>query len=326
MDLVSLLNCMADGGYHSGVELGSKLNVSRTAVWKALGKLENYGVCLEKTKGKGYRIRGGLDLLNREHILAYLDTCSALLHEFHLVQSIDSTNSYLMSGDDCPDPRLYVACMAERQTAGRGRRGRVWHSPYAKNIYLSLSFNLQGGSESLDGLSLALGVAVARCLSQEGVLGVGLKWPNDILVDGKKLAGILVELKGEAEQGWKVVVGLGLNVLMTNTEDDEINQPWVSIVSLSSRQAKSRSEWSALLIENIISTVELFRVNGFKGVMSEWDRYDALSKKPVMIVGGDLSGVCEGVDERGRLLMRVDGDLKIINAGEVSVRSDESSN
>lgn len=326
MDLIALLSCMADGEYHSGVELGGKLNVSRTAVWKALGKLEGLGVCLEKTKGKGYRIKGGLDLLNREHILANLDRYSALLHELHLVQSIDSTNSYLMSSSDCANPKLYVACMAERQTAGRGRRGRVWHSPYAKNIYLSLSFNLQGGGESLDGLSLALGVAVARCLSQEGVLGVGLKWPNDILVGGKKLAGILVELKGEAEQGWKVVVGLGLNVLMTNAERDVIDQPWVSIASLSNARAKSRSEWSALLVKNIISTIELFKVNGFKGVKSEWDRYDALSKKPVMVVGGDVSGVCEGVDERGRLLVRVDGDLKIINAGEVSVRSDESSN
>ncbi len=326
MDLLALLNCLADGEYHSGVELGHKLNVSRTSVWKSLSKLEEHGVCLEKTKGKGYRIVGGLDLLDREGVLSRLESCSGLLHDLHLLQSIESTNSYLMADDSCVNPDHYVVCMAERQTAGRGRRGRAWHSPYARNIYLSLSFHLNGGSESLDGLSLALGVAVANCLSEQGVMGVGLKWPNDILVGGKKLAGILVELKGEAEQGWKVVVGLGLNVLMSRSEGLEIDQPWVSISSLLNNSLLSRGEWAALLIESIINTIELYRDCGFKGLLSDWERYDALSQKHVMVVGGDLRGVCEGVDERGRLMMRVDGDIKLINAGEVSVRSDESSN
>jgi BirA family transcriptional regulator, biotin operon repressor / biotin---[acetyl-CoA-carboxylase] ligase len=326
MDLVALLNCLADGEYHSGVELGSELGVSRTAVWKALSKLEEYGVFLEVTKGKGYRIPDGLDLLDRENMLTQLGQCSELLHYFHLLQSVESTNSYLMADNSLVDPGHYVVCMAERQTAGRGRRGRVWRSPYAKNIYLSLSFNLQGGVESLDGLSLALGVAVAKCLSSQGVKGVGLKWPNDILVGGKKLAGILVELKGEAEQGWKVVAGLGLNVLMSESEGSEIDQSWVSIASLSNEKLHSRGEWGVLLIESIIATIELYRNIGFIGLMAEWEKFDALSQKPVMVVGSDLRGICEGVDERGRLLMRVSGEIKAINAGEVSIRPDESSN
>ena len=326
MDLVALLNCLADGEYHSGVELGRKLDVSRTAVWKSLSKLDDFGICLEKKRGKGYRVAGGLDLLGRESVLEQLKSCSELLHDLYLLQSIESTNTYLMSDESSINPKQYVACMAECQTAGRGRRGRVWHSPYARNIYLSLSFNLQGGSESLDGLSLALGVAVASCLSGQGVIGIGLKWPNDILVKGEKLAGILVELKGEAEQGWRVVVGLGLNVLMTGSEGSEIDQSWVSLASLSGAQVNTRSEWGGRLIESIIATIELFRVQGFRGIKSEWDRYDALSGKPIVVIGGDLQGVCEGVDERGRLLIRVDEDLKVINAGEVSVRSDEPSN
>jgi len=231
-----------------------------------------------------------------------------------------------MADNGCVDPNHYVVCMAERQTAGRGRRGRVWHSPYARNIYLSLSFNLQGGADSLDGLSLALGVAVAKCLSDQGVKGVGLKWPNDILVDGKKLAGILVELKGEAEQGWKVVAGLGLNVLMSESDGAEIDQAWVSTASLLGGRQISRSEWGAGLIESIIATIELYKVCGFKGLLAEWKKFDALFQKAVMVVGSDLRGVCEGVDERGRLLMNVNGDLRTINAGEVSVRSDESAN
>jgi len=323
---VALLNCLADGEYHSGVELGNDLGVSRTAIWKALSKLEEFGVFLEVTKGKGYRISGGLDLLNRDKMLTQLGRRSQVIQSFYLLQSIESTNSYLMADNSCVDPNHYAVCMAERQTAGRGRRGRVWHSPYARNIYLSLSFNLQGGADSLDGLSLALGVAVAKCLSDRGVKGVGLKWPNDILVDGKKLAGILVELKGEAEQGWKVVAGLGLNVLMSESEGVEIDQAWVSTASLLGERQISRSEWGGLLIESIISTIELYKVCGFKGLLAEWKKFDALFQKAVMVVGSDLRGVCEGVDERGRLLMNVDGNLRTINAGEVSVRSDESAN
>ena len=324
MDLLALLNYLADGEYHSGVELGNELDVSRTAVWKALSKLEAFGVCLEVTKGKGYRTPGGLDLLDRDAMLAQLD--SSLLHDIHLLQSIESTNSYLMVDDSSVNSGHYLVCMAEQQTAGRGRRGRVWHSPYAKNIYLSLSFNLQGGSESLDGLSLALGVAAAKCLTAQGVKGVGLKWPNDILVDGKKLAGILVELKGEAELGWKVVAGIGLNVLMSEAEGAEIDQSWVAISSLLSKNPNSRTRWGVLLIESIISTIEFYKVNGFKGLLAEWERYDVLFQKPIMVVGSDLRGVCEGVDERGRLLMRVNDCVKVINAGEVSIRPDESSN
>ena len=180
MELVKLLNCLADGAYHSGVELGEAQGVTRTAVWKALGKLEEMGVSLESTKGKGYRIKGGLDLLDRDFILAHITELSLPVRSLFLLQSIDSTNSYLMTESHNADPDDYIVCMAERQTAGRGRRGRIWHSPYAKNLYISLSFNLPGGVESLDGLSLALGVAVANCLSARGVQDIGLKWPNDI--------------------------------------------------------------------------------------------------------------------------------------------------
>jgi BirA family biotin operon repressor/biotin-[acetyl-CoA-carboxylase] ligase len=140
------------------------------------------------------------------------------------------------------------------------------------------------------------------------------------------LAGILVELKGEAEQGWKVVAGLGLNVLMSEIEGIEIDQSWVSIASLPGAGGNSRSEWAGLIIESIISTIERYRVFGFKGLLSEWDEYDVLSQRPIMVVGGDLRGVCEGVDERGRLLMNDNGNIRVINAGEVSIRPDESSN
>ncbi len=324
MDLVKLLNSLADGEYHSGVELGDVLGVSRTAVWKALSKLEDMGVELQTVKGRGYRIEGGLDLLNKMEMESDLLERELPINDLHLLQSVDSTNSYLMGDDISVPPEKYLVCVAERQTAGRGRRGRVWHSPYAKNIYVSMAFNLPGGVEVLEGLSLALGVAIANCLSERGVADVGLKWPNDIWVNNKKLAGILVELKGEAEVGWRVVAGVGVNVLMSNDGGD-IDQPWTSISSLIG-DSFSRNQWSVFLIEALIASIERYRRGGLQVLLGDWRRYDVLYKQAVVIVGTGETGVCEGIDERGRLLIDMGGEIRVVNAGEVSIRPDESSN
>lgn len=324
MDLIRLLNVLSDGEYHSGVEMGRLLGVSRTAVWKALGKLEADGVALDVVKGKGYRIAGGLDLLNHEKIIAYLEGRSIHLENLYLLQEVDSTNSYLMRDDSVQQG--YSACLAERQTSGRGRRGREWHSPYAKNIYLSLSFGLSGGAEVLEGLSLALGVAVANCLSSQGVKNIGLKWPNDVWVEGKKLAGILVELKGEAEYGWKVVAGLGVNVLMSEDEGSGVGQPWTSIDRVTSGAALERSLWVAALIESLIATIECYRVEGLESLLADWAKFDILQGEEVVLSVGGKSGLCHGIDQKGRLLINIDGKIEAVNAGEVSVRPNESSN
>lgn len=323
MDLIRLLGVLSDGEYHSGVEMGQLLGVSRTAVWKALGKLEADGVVVDVVKGKGYRIIGGLDLLSRDEIIEYLESRSVHLDKLHLLQDVDSTNSYLMRDDSVEQG--YSVCLSERQTSGRGRRGREWHSPYAKNIYLSLSFGLSGGGEVLEGLSLALGVAVANCLSRQGVKNIGLKWPNDIWVGGEKLAGILVELKGEAEFGWKVVAGLGINVLMTEEEGRGVSQPWTSLEKVASELSLGRSMWAATLIESLIETIERYRVAGLGCLLADWSKFDILQGKEVVLSSGGLNGLCHGVDRRGRLLVDIDGEMNAVNAGEVSVRQNESS-
>lgn len=324
MDLIKLLKLLSDGEYHSGVEMGDTLGVSRTAVWKALGKLESDGVDLEVVKGKGYRIRGGLDLLDDGPISSYLNSKSIQMQKLSVLQEVDSTNSYLMREDAAVEG--YSLCLAERQTSGRGRRGRSWHSPYAKNLYLSMSFGLVGGSEALEGLSLALGVAVAKCLSDQGIKNVGLKWPNDVWVEGKKIAGILVELKGEAEYGWKVVAGLGVNVLMTEEEGGDVGQPWTSIEIISKKSTQNRNLWAGLLIESLIKTIERYRAGGLSCLLGDWAEFDILKGKEVILSGEKGSGVCQGVDSRGRLLIDIGGEINVVNAGEVSVRPNEPSN
>lgn len=190
-------------------------------------------------------------------------------------------------------------------------------SPFARNIYFSMAFNLEGGAEALSGLSLVVGLSVAKTLKKKGVDGVELKWPNDIWLNGKKLAGILVELHGEATTAWRVVLGLGLNIDMTASEAKEIDQPWACLASV---LEVDRSEVSGAVLSGLVEDLECFKKGGFASFAKEWPDYDGLLGKPVAVNGGVRKGIARGVDMTGALLLEEEGRLSAINAGEVSVR------
>lgn len=319
MNLHLLLQQLADGEFHSGSEIGALLGVSRTAVWKSLSRLSDIGIECESVKGKGYRLPYPLDLLEQEKILGGMTTEISSLVDLDVLLSIDSTNAYALGLKELSAP--YQVCMAEYQTAGRGRRGRSWVSPFGRNIYMSLAFDLSGGAEALSGLSLVVGLAVVRALGACGLNDVKLKWPNDVWVDGKKICGILVELQGEVTTDWRVVVGLGLNVSMQDNDvaAGEIDQQWTSV----DRHVGvvDRNLLSAKLIECLCEVLGEYRQGGFASFIEEWQGADALRGKLVNINDGNLSGVCEGVDGHGALLLRTESsELMAVNAGEVSVR------
>lgn len=203
-----ILNLLADGQFHSGEELGELLNVSRAAVWKHLQKMESLGIQIQSVKGRGYCIESGLDLLCANKIKNIAPCIDQFNLRLELFSSIDSTNSYLLRHSDLAG-RI---CVAELQTQGRGRRGRAWVSPYAQNVYLSIGWGFDGGVAVIEGLSLAVGVAIAHALQKQGVSGIELKWPNDVLYCGKKLAGILIEMVGDPSGYCQVVIGVGVNV------------------------------------------------------------------------------------------------------------------
>ena len=193
MLLSPLLRAIADGEFHSGEELARLLGVSRTAVWKQLQKIQaQTGLELESVKGRGYRLAQPLELLDSDRVLAGLAApVRNLLAQFEVYEEIDSTNRLALLRALESGCRGHVI-VAERQTAGRGRRGRQWISPFGRNIYCSTIWEFDGGAAALEGLSLAVGVAVASALTDVGVRGVGLKWPNDVVGGGRKLAGILL--------------------------------------------------------------------------------------------------------------------------------------
>ncbi len=318
MDLGPLLSILSDGEYISGVALGQKLGVSRTAIWKMMGKIEELGIDVDCIKGKGYRVGGGLDLLDRD--IAKGLSCSDTVAFCDVLLDVESTNSYLMEkvARHALARGEFGFCLAERQTRGRGRRGRLWVSPFGQNIYLSGTYFFPGEVSRLTGLSLSIGIATAELLNEMGVPGVELKWPNDLMIGGRKLGGILVELSGEITQGCMVLIGIGLNVGMRESEVSTIDQPWTSLVE--EGVSIPRSRLAANLIEKIVATVSRFNESGFVEFFPLWQKYDYLKGKPVTVPGGDLAGIGAGINDSGELLIQSEGKMVSVNAGEVSVR------
>jgi BirA family biotin operon repressor/biotin-[acetyl-CoA-carboxylase] ligase len=316
---LELLQLLGDGKNHSGPELANVLNVSRTAIWKQLAKLEALGLELLSQSGKGYCLVGGLELLDGELIRKHLTpSTSAVLNQLTVLTSVDSTNAFLMRQE--PDSGV-AACFAEYQTAGRGRRGRRWVSPFASNIYLSLRLSINSGLGAFEGISLAVGAVVARALGELGVKDVQLKWPNDVLWSGKKLGGILIEVVGDPSGVCHLVVGLGLNLKTEKSMAAEIDQPWVALDGILSA-SPSRNKVASLLLNYIVPLLNSYESQGFSAYKAEWEALNAHANQPVDLFMGAVqtSGVMRGVNASGALLLETKQGLEIFHGGEVSLR------
>ncbi|MEE4145306.1 MAG: bifunctional biotin--[acetyl-CoA-carboxylase] ligase/biotin operon repressor BirA [Halieaceae bacterium] len=324
MPKTTLLPLLASGEYCSGQTLANALGVSRTAVWKQLNALSDLGLQIESARGRGYRIPGGIDLLDAGRVQAALAPRAAdLLDRLALFETIDSTNAEAMRQAELgAGPGL--VCSAEQQTAGRGRRGRTWVSPFARNIYLSLVWQYHQGAAALEGLSLAVGVAVARALASCGVPPVQLKWPNDVIFRGAKLGGVLLEMTGDAAGTCQVIVGVGLNVAMPGAAAADIDQAWTDIDTISGGTRPGRNALLAALLNQLLPLLADFEQRGFGPWRDEWLALDAFADRPVVLHTGavDLSGIARGVDARGALqLETAAAGVQSIFGGEISLRA-----
>ncbi len=320
MPIDFLLEALSDGEFHSGDDLGRLAGVSRTAIWKRLKKVEELGIPLISIKGKGYCIEGGLELLRENKIRDGLSSSAkALIAEVDVNGVVTSTNELAMQ--KAVSGNSGYICVAEQQTSGRGRRGRHWVSPFGCNIYLSMVWEFTGGAAALEGLSLAVGVAVVDALSKIGVKGLQLKWPNDVLHDGKKLAGILLEMTGDAAGTCQVVVGVGLNITMPDASQAQIDQPWVGLSSVVAERV-SRNEVLSLLLNELVPLLDDFEMHGFNKYRSQWQSLDAFQNKKVVVkLGADeIEGVSRGVDVSGALIVDTSEGARRFNGGEVSLR------
>lgn len=322
-DHSQILEILADGETHSGEELSELWGVSRTAIWKQLKKLqESTGLYVESVKGKGYCLEGGIELLDADQVMSGLsERARYLLEDFSLRGQVDSTNSIALKLAHEGARSGYVV-VAEQQLAGRGRRGRKWISPYGCNIYCSAIWHFQDGAASLEGLSLAVGVVVARALTAVGVEGVELKWPNDVLWRGFKLAGILLEMTGDAAGHCQVVIGIGINVSMTKSSTTAaIDQPWTDVSTAAGRPVSRNLVLSNLLSELLPALAE-FEKKGFVAFREAWTSLDSISGRRVCLHLGErvIIGTATGVGDNGALAVDTEAGRQWFHGGEVSLR------
>jgi len=241
------------------------------------------------------------------------------LRSLTVLHEVDSTNSYLLSTEAIGGEGVH-ACVAEAQTAGRGRRGRAWVSPFGANLYLSVLRTFSDAPESIQGLSLAVGVAVVRAMQYFDVRGLALKWPNDIQLGGKKLGGVLLETSAAGTGPWRVVAGIGINVDMPGDASARIDQPWTDLATHGAHPGRNRL--AARVLAEVIMAGAQFAEAGFASFRRDWERLDALRDREVELQGTRIrQGIARGVDVGGALLVDIDGRRERIVSGDVSLRA-----
>lgn len=313
---LKLVDALADGAWHSGEALAETSGISRAALAKRIDKLRDWGLTVEARQGLGYRLAQPLERLDAARIGAGLTGPL----RFAILSATDSTNTRLLAGDATQDPQ---ALLAEYQTAGRGRRGREWRSPFAANLYLSLAWSFASWPRSLSALPLAVGVLCAQALRASGVEGVGIKWPNDLYVQGRKLGGILIEHRGEAGGACRVVIGIGINVAMSAAQAAGIDQPWITLdEALGGAGHVSRNALAIELLNRLADGIARFEQLGFPAFAADWSACDLACGQPVRVLqdGRELQGIGRGVDEQGALIVEALGQVHTLHSGEISLR------
>ncbi len=321
-----ILRLLADGKLYSGRSLAERIGVSRTAVWKHIGQLRELGLEFDAVPGAGYRWLTPVELLQLDRIMAELsaDVCGNL-EAIDLLWTAESTSDELLAKDPPPQGRSR-ACLAECQTGGRGRRGRKWLSPFGGGIYLSQSWCFAAAPKELTALPLAAGVAVLRALQAIGTASLSLKWPNDVLADGRKLAGILVDLRGEAEGPLTAVIGVGVNLEVPAPVaamiQAEGGMPPVGLGQIDTGLARSRNRLAAELISALHQAVREFGQTGFSGFAGEWAARDYLRDRRISVRVGDrvCEGVAKGIAADGQFRLESNGTVERIVSGDVTLR------
>lgn len=319
-----LLCLLIDGQFHSGNALATELGQSRTSVWKQIERLGELGIRIDAVSGRGYRLARALELLDEHSIRSALEPERInQIGFFHIHDRIDSTNRCLASA--LPEMGAQAAlCLAESQSAGKGRAGKNWISPFGANIYLSLAWRYAEGPAALSGMSLAVGVAAVRALYAHNIPNVRLKWPNDILCNGKKLGGILIEVFGDSHGPCDAIIGLGLNHTMSREQGATIDQQWTDLDAITNHRAPGRNLLAASLINQILRVVFNFSHEGLAPYLNEWQALDCLSGQAVILHAGTrkIEGTARGIHDDGSIRIEMsDGEVRKFASGEVSLRA-----
>lgn len=315
-----VLRQLADGGFHSGEALARARGMSRASIWLAVHELETAGFEVYKVRGRGYRLAQSLSLLDREALQRELgDAATQFTIEIH--DSVSSTNTLAMQRAQQGAPGALVVA-AEWQEAGRGRMGRAWHAGIGGALTFSLLWRFTQGAGHLSGLSLAVGVALMRVLGTLGIAEAGLKWPNDILWRGGKLAGILIEMQGDMLGPSAAVIGIGINVRLSDAVRGRVDQATADLETACGRPL-DRNRLLALLLKELHGVLETFAREGLRPFRDEWQRYHVYQDQTVTLILPDArreQGCACGVADDGALLIRTGTGIRHYHSGEISLR------
>lgn len=319
----ALLYHLKPGEFITGVELGSRFEISRAAIQKHIANLISQGIPIHRVPGKGYRLQPGISLLNEQEIYRYLTSDSRnAITRIEIVNELASTNQWMT--DLGQSGSIHgVLCAAEKQTQGKGRRGRSWQASPYRNITMSLGWQFPQWHPSLPTLGLISGLCVLKALRDSGVNGLKLKWPNDLTYEDKKVAGLLIDVSGEAHSECQVIIGVGINVSLDSPDAQEIDQPWIDLESIIPHEI-DRNRLIASCLVHLVSALRAFPERGFAAYKKEWKECDALSGRNVTITFANddsFTGCVEGVDQFGCLQVKaMNGQVEAFNQGDISVR------
>ncbi|ATF09616.1 bifunctional biotin--[acetyl-CoA-carboxylase] ligase/biotin operon repressor BirA [Candidatus Enterovibrio altilux] len=308
-----LIRILADGNCHSEKNLSQTLGINRATISQHIKKLQQWGLEVLQAQSKGYYLLAPLDLLSEAVLRKKLH-----VPEFTLVPVIDSTNQYLL--DRIGQLTSGMSCLAEYQHAGRGRRGGVWFSPFCANLCFSIYWKLDASITAAMGLSLVVGVAMVEVLAKLGTEGVKVKWPNDLYWQDKKLAGILIEMTGQAGDAIHLVIGVGLNIAMSDKCD--VDQNWVNLKD-TSNTLPGKNILAAALINGVIDALKKYEINGMIGFVEQWNKYDNFQNRSVKLLleKFETQGIVRGINEQGALLLETETGIIPYLSGKISFRA-----
>jgi BirA family biotin operon repressor/biotin-[acetyl-CoA-carboxylase] ligase len=320
-DILQLLRS-SSSGFVSGARLAATMGVSRTAVWKHIRALEQDGYEIAAVPSKGYRLTSSPDLIIRGELLRGLRT-HIIGKSVRYFPDTPSTNAVAMELAQRGEADGMVV-LAEAQTAGRGRLGRTWVSPRG-NLYLSVLLRPPVPVGKAPLLTLVGAVAVASAIRQHLELPAGIKWPNDILLAGRKVAGLLTELSAEQDRIRHVVLGIGVNVNMALRDlPPEVRRRSTTLAEEAGAHV-DRTALLRLMLEVLDRWYGRF-LEGEDAVLAAWKELNVTLGKRVTVsgAGADFTGIARGVDQEGRLLVRLsDGTLRQVAAGDVTIAKDD---
>lgn len=316
----NILVALAAGFFCSGEQLGKENNISRAAIGKHIKALQDLGLDIYSVTGKGYRLSQVIELLDCDNIIESLQLDNITMQVDTVVGSTNDVMKQALLGQKIDTTHNGTTIFSEAQTAGRGRRGKQWVSPLGSSLYFSTHWRFEQGISATMGLSLVIGIAIVDALSELGMSDLGLKWPNDIYYQGRKLAGILVELEGQGSDSCDVIIGAGINVQLPVNGTQDIGQPFADIAETG--LTLSRNQIAGTVLRHVITLLKEFEEIGFSGFVERWHKYDCFLGHQVELHMGQrvIEGIANGVDAQGGIVLTINDKQESYFGGEISLR------